>query len=573
MGSKKKRNAGNNNRRISSTDAVRKPQPDMSKYAGAVSNKSKRNYADLKLVRPGNLAEYASRGSTERGAYASDRASSERSSQESRLPAAKRKPSAVTSPAASSRQRAKKSENKSAQPVKKNPSKAATKSSSYKKSGSSAKKRNARDAAKMPRQAQREPVAEYAQDEYSRALNNSDFYSSVVEKYYIKHPEELEKREKSGALRKKKSQSEAAAKYSRGGRHKAKTSQGSDAESKSVAEMAVKSRGASGKKNRAKVVKSGKAKGVVPMRAAHRRVRQRNRRRTVVFNSVILMATLVGLIALYVGIFFNVKNIEVKGESPYSANQVIDMCSFTKGDNILFVDAEGCERTITQKLPYIESCKIKREFPATIVVNVTEAEILGVAEVAANCWATISTKGKILETVTNSAVVSTSDIFISLTYDAEAVSTKSVAEKKGVPVLEGIDFKNSSVDGCIQGDAAKYLECFEQIYSAGHEIGMKFTRLRYGDKGYEAEYDGRINIVLGDVSDKSAMLNNLKAADYILHNSDITEHESGVITYIKNEIFYSPNYEREDEDVEDVRFAHDSAPSQDGTQPDTPDST
>lgn len=573
MGSKKKRNAGNNNRRISSTDAVRKPQPDMSKYAGAVSNKSKRNYADLKLVRPGNLAEYASRGSTERGAYASDRASSERSSQESRLQAAKRKPSAVASPAASSRQRAKKSENKSAQPVKKNPSKAATKSSSYKKSGSSAKKRNARDAAKMPRQAQREPVAEYAQDEYSRALNNSDFYSSVVEKYYIKHPEELEKREKSGALRKKKSQSEAAAKYSRGGRHKAKTSQGSDAESKSVAEMAVKSRGASGKKNRAKVVKSGKAKGVVPMRAAHRRVRQRNRRRTVVFNSVILMATLVGLIALYVGIFFNVKNIEVKGESPYSENQVINMCSFTKGDNILFVDAEGCERTITQKLPYIESCKIKREFPATIVVNVTEAEILGVAEVAANCWATISTKGKILETVTNSAVVSTSDIFISLTYDAEAVSTKSVAEKKGVPVLEGIDFKNSSVDGCIQGDAAKYLECFEQIYSAGHDIGMKFTRLRYGDKGYEAEYDGRINIVLGDVSDKSAMLNNLKAADYILHNSDITEHECGVITYIKNEIFYSPDYEREDDDVEDVRFAHDSAPFQDGTQPDTPDST
>lgn len=578
MGSQKKRNASSNNkRRKNSTDAVRKPQPDMSKYAGAVSNKSKRNYADLKLVRPDNLTEYASRSSTDRSSSAaansSGRVSPECLSPGSRLPTAKRKPSSVASSAVSRQQRPKKSEDKSAkqsaQPVKKTTSKAVTKPLSAKKRSSSPK---IRDTANKPRPAQREPVAEYVQDEYSKALNNSDFYSSVVEKYYIKHPEELEKREKSGALRKKKSPSETAAKYSRSGKHKTKPLPNIGSESKSVAEMAVKSRGTSGKKDRAKVVKSGRAKGIVPMRAAHRRVRQRNRRRTAVFNSVIVMATVVGLVALYVGIFFNVKNIEVKGESPYSVNQVINMCSFSEGDNILFVDAEGSEKMITQKLPYIESCTIKRRFPATVVVNVTEAEILGVAEIAANCWASISTKGKILETVTNSTVVSSSDVLVSLTYDAEAVSAKAVAEKKGIPVLEGIDFKNSSVDGCIQGEAAKYLADFEQIYSAGHEIGMKFTRLRYGDKGYEAEYDGRINIVLGDISDKTAMQNNLKAASYILHNSDITEHESGVITYIKNEIFYSPSYERADDSTDSVRFAQDSTSPQENTSSATPDS-
>lgn len=568
MGSKKKRHASSNkNRRTNSTDAVRKAQPDMSKYAGAVSNKSKRNYADLKLVRPENLTEYASRSSTEGRSSvrteSSGKSASGSSSRSGKQSPAKRKTSSASPKSDSSRPRKPKSTGqKPAQSVKKNTSKAGSKPSSVKKKSSSQKTHG---AVKKPRPAQREPVVEYAQDEYSKALNNSDFYSSVIEKYYIKHPEELEKREKTGIPRKKKPPAEASVKSSKVGKRKPKASPDVKPDSKSVAEMAVKSRGSSSKKDRAKVVKGGKARGVVPTRAAHRRVRQRNRRKTAVFNSVIVLATVVGLVALYVGIFFNVKKIEVKGESPYSENQVISMCSFTEGDNILFVDADGSEKKITQKLPYIESCTIKRKLPATVVVNVTEVEILGVAEIAANCWASISTKGKILDTVTNSAVVSSSDVLVSLTYDSEAVSARAVADKKGLPVLEGVDFKNSSVDGYIQGEAAEYLADFEQIYAAGQKLGMKFTCLRYGDKGYEAEYDSRITIVLGDISDKTTLMNNLKAADYILRSGDITEHERGKITYIKNEITYSPSYEQAEEETEQSDRSAESKPAQSNT--------
>lgn len=568
MGSKKKRNAGSNRkRRSNSVDAVRKAQPDMSKYAGAVSNKSKRNYADLKLVRPDNLTEYASRGSTRKSSAETGKhdipvgkTSSERSTQGSRQSTAKRKPSSSSPKSAVSQPRKPNSISgqKAAQSSEKSRSKAGAKSQSNK-SGGSSKAKKPRDSAKNQRLAQREPVVEYTQDEYSKALNNSDFYSSVVEKYYLKHPEEQEKREKSGIPRKKKKSPAPSPAKSFQGKHKP------SADSKSVAEMAVKSRGSADKKNHARVVKSGRAKGVVPTRAAHRRVRQRNRRKTAIFNSVIVLGTVIVLVAVYVAVFFNVKKIEVKGESPYSINQVISLCNFNKGDNILFVDTDGSEQKIMQKLPYIESCTIKRKLPATVVVNVTEAEVLGVAEIAANCWAAVSTKGKILDVVTNSAVVSSSDALVSLTYDPEAVSARAVAEKKGLPVLEGIDFKNSSTDGYIQGEAAEYLENFEQIYSAGHELGMKFTRLRYSDRGYEAEYDGRINIVLGDVSDKATLRSRLETANHIVRLSgDITEHESGEITYIKNETFYSPTYETEEEEEDKVK-SDNSNPAQGNT--------
>ncbi len=565
MGSKKKRNASSNKKtRSSNVDAVRKAQPDMSKYAGAVSNKSKRNYADLKLVRPDNLADYASgTPSRKRSAEGSDKSAPPRSTGESRS-SAKRKSSSATSQSVASR--AKKSNG--------NSGKRSNQVSSAQNKASS-KSQKMHNSSQKSHATQRESAVEYKQDEYSKALNSSDFYSSVVEKYYIKHPEEQEKREKSGVPRRKKnSQSQAAVSSSaHSGKRKSSQDKPSSA-GKSVAEMAVRGRGSIEKKNRAKVVKGGKAKGVVPTRAMHRRVTQRNRHKTAVFNSVIVLATVVVLVAVYVSVFFNVKKIEVRGESPYSANQVIDMCNFTKGDNILFVDAEGSEREIVRKLPYIESCTVKRKLPATVVVNVTEVEILGVAEIAANCWAAISTKGKILDTVTNSAVVSSSDALVSLTYDAEAVSARAVAEKRGLPVLEGIDFKNSSSDGYIQGDAAKYLADFEQIYSAGQKLGMKFTRLRYGDRGYEAEYDSRINIVLGDISDKSTMLINLKKADHILKSGNISEYERGEIKYIKNETFYSPTYETEEEDEvapKPTSNPSDSAESQNNAQ--TPDVT
>ena len=49
MGSKKKKGA--KAIKDNHTEAVQPAKPDMSKYARAVSNKSKINYADLKLVR------------------------------------------------------------------------------------------------------------------------------------------------------------------------------------------------------------------------------------------------------------------------------------------------------------------------------------------------------------------------------------------------------------------------------------------------------------------------------------------------------------------------------------------
>lgn len=580
MGSKKKKGSRNNNSSHSNNnDAVRRTQPDVSKYAGAVSNKSKRNYADLRLVRPDNLKEYASKSAQPRSNSSIKNTQAQYTEYSKRNVPPKRAPSGSPKDVVSSRTSARASSTgqKNARRSKTS-DKPVTNSQSLKLEnclsgfvnvlGSLAnsissvnlngakKKLSAKNSQKLVKKPNRpkpsgkssgtkkQPAVEYRQDEYSKALNNSDFYSSVVEKYYMKHPEELNKRDKSGASRKRKKTNNAI--ISKGGRFPnfGQTNNKAPTTDKSVAEMAVKGRGTVNKKSRAQVVKSGKAKGIVTSRAAHRRVRQRNRRRTVIFNSVMIMTTVIFLIAVYVTVFFNVKKIEVNGESPYDSNKIVSMCGFTKGDNILFVDAKSSENQIVKNLPYIESCTIKLRLPATVVVNVTEAKALGVTELASNQWAVISNKGKILEMVTNLTIVSSSDAITSLTYDPEVSSIYDVAVKRDLPVLQGLDITGGTAGGYVEGNVAQQISDFDVIASEAKSFGMKITRISLGDRGYEMEYDGRINIVLGEITDRKVMKTRIETADYIVRTSgDITEHEHGEITYLKNETFYNPTYD------------------------------
>lgn len=578
MGGKNKKS--NQNRNVRDDNNAVRTQPDMSKYAGAVSNKSKRNYADLRLVRPDNLKAYASSGDFKSRDNSGDRRNKSsvtkygekndspkkkhldrpksgvppRSFEKSRSISKKKSKSVRSSYKAVSNSQFNKFENyigsfanilgnlaSSSFVVKKN---SIGKKPMAKNSKNLQKKHNSEKLSAKHTSAKQGVANGYTQDEYSKALNNSDFYSSVVEKYYMKHPEEFNKREKSHSSKKRINPNKTTARKEKRLSEQGSIQNKSATTVKSVAEIAVKGRGTSNKKQRAQVVKSGKAKGVVSSRVAHRRVQQRNRRRTVIFNSVMIMTTVVFLIAVYVTVFFNVKNIEVTGESPYDSNKIVSMCGFDKGDNILFVDAKKSENQIINSLPYIESCTIKRRLPATVVVSVTEAEILGVTEIASNQWAVISNKGKILETVTNLTVVSSSDVITSLTYDPEVSSVAEVAAKRNIPVIEGLEVTSGTAGGHINDAAIEQISDFDAIASEAKAFNMKITRISSGDKGYEMEYDGRINIVLGEISDRNTMKQRIETANYILHVSgDIKEHDRGEITYIKNKTYYNPTYE------------------------------
>lgn len=551
MGSKKKKGSSSN--RGSRSTAPRETKKDMSKYAGATSNKSKRSYAELRLARPDNLKKYASENAPVRGsgetfaphsgavspsAGVPKKTDSTAGAGKSGSPTSKKNAGSKKKNAAKSG--ASKKKNAGASAV----SAALTQGWAAKQSPAKKKKTNTvpPPAPKTPPTVD-PPVPDYEQDEYSKALFGSDFYSSVYNLYDMKHPEKSD----GGRTTPVQSRGKTKKKHSGKGRSVGKIS-GGKTSGQSVAAYAVKNRGTAVKKPHAQIMKNGKARGVVTSRVAHRKVRRRNRKTSMLFNAVAVMIVIVFLAAVYITVFFHVKDIVVKGESPYTAASIFDACAFKKGDNILFIDASASEKSIVSQLPYIEKCTIKRRLPATVEVNVTHANVVGVADTGYQQWVIVSGSGKVLETVTNLMQVSDSDLAGTLSYAPEYETVKDVAVARHIPVLEGLRIKSHTTGGYLQGEDAAHVSGFAQITEQAKAIGLDLSVLRYGEHGYEAEYDGRVNIVVGDFTDLSVVKRRLEIANYIINVSgDVTDHDRGEITFLKNEAFFNPSYEMADD--------------------------
>lgn len=574
LGSKKKK--GSSSDRGSRSTAARGTKKDMSKYAGATSNKSKRNYGELRLARPDNLKEYASENAPVRNGG------------ETYAPRGQAVSSAADTPG---KTKAAPGAGKSAFPTTRNHAgankKNAAKTSTVKTTGkkrkpqgqalsarpsSAGKKKKTAPASSAKPQSQpvvNPPAPDYEQDEYSKALFGSDFYSSVYNLYDMKHPEKSD----GGRTTHVQSGGKTKKKRSRNGKTVGKMAVGKSSGEKmsgqSVAAYAVKNRGTAVKKPHAQIMKNGKARGVVTSKVAHRKVHRRNRKTSMLFNAVAVMTVIVFLAAVYITVFFHVKDIVVKGESPYAPDRIAGACVFQKGDNILFIDTPTSEKAIVSQLPYIEKCTIKRRLPATVEVNVTHANVVGVADTGYQQWVIVSGSGKVLETVTNLMRVSDSDLAGTLSYAPEYETVKDVAAARGIPVLEGMNLKSHTAGGYLQGEDAAHVGGFARIVEQAKAVGLHLSVLRYGDRGYEAEYDGRINIVVGDFTDVSVVKRRLEIANYIVNVSgDVTEHDRGEITFLKNEAFFNPSYEMAD----DVPDKKESTPEKEQTDSEKPSS-
>ena len=606
MGSKKKK--GSRTNQGSHNGTPRSAQNDnyskYAKYAGAVSNKSKLNYADLRLVQPENLKEYASENARPRAEHPSgtprgqrrpaggqsvSRTETDRQNVRSSPPKqmlsisnsditprrttnhnSNNKKTVHTSDAKKSRSaRAERQTNGTS-------NRSAPKGSRFgawfgpvssgranniggKPSQGNTSRKNVQTGTDKSYSAGRTPrTPEYIEDEYSKALNNSDFYGPLLEKYYMKYPEKQEERRSSAGSslsrspRKHRGRSATAS----GGSRSVKANTAAKPE-KSIAELAVKNRGTAGKKKYARVVTSGKAKGSVPIGPVHRRVHRRDRRQRLFICAAAVASTVIVVVSVVFSVFFRVDKIEVAGDTPYSDARITELCHFSRGDNIMFIDTEVSERQVIESLPYVESCKIKRAVPNMVEVEVTCANSLGIVEIGSGLWSIVSTSGKVLENITNIAVVSSSDIVMSVSYEPDIHTADELAEARKLPVLEGLEFDSGKAGEFVQSSCAGIVQGFTTVIDEAGALGMGFTKLKYTDRGYEAEYDGRINIVLGDTTDPSILKKRIEIANHIICvTGDISDRDMGEITYIKNQTFFNPTYDISEDEL--AKYANNS---------------
>ena len=383
-----------------------------------------------------------------------------------------------------------------------------------------------------------------AEKRFDEALGSGDHYSSVIEKFYLKHPDARKKGRASA--------SRGTKRVRRRKRRPSVEPEERRRNERSVAEIAARNKVTPSAVERARGISYTRAKGVVPSRIAHRDIYRRKKKRSGALNVLIVAVMLVFICAVCTAVFFNVKSIRVTGESPYSMEAILSQCTFKKGDNIFLINTKTLEDTIMRELPYIEACTVGKSLPSTVTINVSGADLLGVAEIDGNTWTVLSNKGKVLETDTDLGNVSESDTLGRLTYTPEIHSAEELAEEKDIPVLHGINVKNHVKDGYTADDARTTAENFAVIKRAADKYDMKLTSITFDTvKGYDAVYDGRLRIFLGENLNQK-MVNHRMHEVYalIFVEKYIPEDGRGEIKFYKQNVYFRPEYSITEEELQ-----------------------
>ena len=103
-------------------------------------------------------------------------------------------------------------------------------------------------------------------------------------------------------------------------------------------------------------------------------------------------------IILVMSVFFKITKIEVRGNSLYSAEEIIAASGIEEGDNLFFINRIAAGSRVVVKLPYVDSVKINRGLPNLITIEVTESNAVGCIAVGEELWS-VSSSGKFLSSI------------------------------------------------------------------------------------------------------------------------------------------------------------------------------
>ena len=99
--------------------------------------------------------------------------------------------------------------------------------------------------------------------------------------------------------------------------------------------------------------------------------KRRRQKRTLIASIFLVVLALAGFILSFTSIF-TVDSIEVKGNTHYSAEEIISMGHAVPGKNIIYHPGKAEIKEYLELNPYIKSAEVKRKLPSTLVISVSE---------------------------------------------------------------------------------------------------------------------------------------------------------------------------------------------------------
>ena len=211
-------------------------------------------------------------------------------------------------------------------------------------------------------------------------------------------------------------------------------------------------------------------------------------------NTVIvkIVLAIIVFVAIIIGLsnvpLFNIKNIEVVGNTKLSEDKIIDLSGISDSVNLFKLDKASVKKAIKENA-YVENVEINRKFPNKVIIDIKEREAKYMLQFA-DSYVYINNQGYMLE-ISN--------------------------EKIQVPIIVGFttDLSNIKPGNRIKVDDLQkmnmVIKIFETAKTSG--IGDLITKIDISNsKNYTIGLEGEGKIVyLGDCSDLNTRIIYLKA--------------------------------------------------------------
>ena len=100
-----------------------------------------------------------------------------------------------------------------------------------------------------------------------------------------------------------------------------------------------------------------------------------------------IMFFLVVVAVIFVmSVFFRVSDIQVRGNSHYTDEEIIRAIDIEEGDNLFFFDRFAALSRVFAKLPYIDEVSVERSLPNRVIITVTESQALAYIVLGEEKW-------------------------------------------------------------------------------------------------------------------------------------------------------------------------------------------
>ncbi|MBQ7132138.1 MAG: FtsQ-type POTRA domain-containing protein [Oscillospiraceae bacterium] len=220
---------------------------------------------------------------------------------------------------------------------------------------------------------------------------------------------------------------------------------------------------------------------------------------------VLILVTVVGVI-LSLTVLFKTDKIIVNGQTPYNDADIIEASGVKLGENIIRADYSEAEEKVLGSLLYVETVSVKKKFPTTVVITVTETKPCYNIETQ-NGYLIVSQNGKVLDLL--------------------------VSPIEGLLTVYGIDPENCEPFSILKDKESNKADILIEIKSAFDKSEIEcILSVDLSDKyDISLNYDDRIEVMIGNSANIGYKIEYAKS---VFESNKIGSNAEGVLMIDEN---------------------------------------